>query len=256
MNILNEKVITEDGFELDVQIRIPNSDIKKIIIMSHGLTSNMAGRDNQFFKLADSLCENGFKVIQYDFRGHGKSSGIDLDVSLSSLKNDLEMIVNKYISNEEYYLFGFSFGGLTTCKYLFDTNNTNVRKVVLIGPPLDPINSSLLNPNEFCYDEMHNAIETGSLEKDGYVYLSSKDFKFSKLFLDECFKFDYENAIETLSGRTLLLQGKNDKNVDKNYNEKYSKIYNFKYVEFDASHSLWEMFDDAIDIIVNYYNGY
>ena len=255
MKIINEKANTPDNYELDVEIRIPERKIKKTIIMSHGLTSYKEGRKNELLQIANALCNDGYKVIQYDFRGHGKSRGIDLDVYPTSLRIDLETIVNNYIQNEDYYLFGFSFGGFATCEYLFYTNNTSVQKVVLIGPPLDPINSSLLNPKEFCQPEIQEAINSGSLEKDGYAYWKSKDFKVSKRFLNECYEFDYKSAMKSLSGRTLLLQGKNDKNVDKDFNEKYAKEYDFKYIEFDASHSLWEKIDDAIKEILNYYNN-
>ena len=151
MKIINEKVKTSDNFELDVEIRIPDGKIKKTVVMSHGLTSYKEGRKNQLLQIANALCNDGFKVIQYDFRGHGKSSGTDLDVCPTSLKDDLDTIINNYIKDDGYYLFGFSFGGFATCEYLFYTNNKSVKKVVLIGPPLDPINSSLLNPKEFCH---------------------------------------------------------------------------------------------------------
>ena len=255
MKIINEKVKTSDNFELDVEIRIPDGKIKKTVVMSHGLTSYKEGRKNQLLQIANALCNDGFKVIQYDFRGHGKSSGTDLDVCPTSLKDDLDTIINNYIKDDGYYLFGFSFGGFATCEYLFYTNNKSVKKVVLIGPPLDPINSSLLNPKEFCQPEIQEAIDSGSLDKNGYAYWSSKNFRVSKRFLNECYEFDYKSAMKSLSGRTLLLQGKNDKNVDKDYNEKYSKEYDFKYIEFDASHSLWEKIDDAINEIIKYYNN-
>ena len=254
MEIINTKVMTPDNFELDVEIRVPDGKIKKTVVMSHGLTSFKEGRKNQLLKIANALCNDGFKVIQYDFRGHGKSSGIDLDVNPASLKIDLETIINNFVNSDDYYLFGFSFGGFATCEYLFYTNNKTVKKVVLIGPPLDPINSSLLNPKEFCQPEIQKAIDTGSLEKDGYAYWSSKDFKVSKRFLEECYAFDYKNAMTYLSGRTLLLQGTNDKNVDRDYNKRYAEQYNFKYKEYDASHSLWEVIDEASKEIIKYYN--
>ena len=254
MNIIKEKVKTADGFELDVQINEPTSMYKKLVIMSHGLTSYKEGRRNQLTIIASALCNAGYKVIQYDFRGHGKSSGKDLDVSPTSLKTDLETIINQYAKNEEYYLFGFSFGGFATCEYLYYTNNSSVKKVVLIGPPLDPINSSLLNPKEFCCEPIVNAQESGSLDRDGYVFWETKNFRLSKQFLDECYKFNYREAIKTLSGRTLLLQGINDKNVDRDYNKKYAREFNLDYLEYNASHSLLEVIDEVAKVIVNYYN--
>ena len=255
MNVTKTKVTTPDGFVLDVKIITPDGEAKKTVVMSHGLTSSKDGRRGQLLKIAETLCADGYRVVQYDFRGHGESSGQDLDVNLTALTTDLQTVIETFVTDDDYYLFGFSFGGLTTCRYLYTTKNTSVKKVVLIGPPLDPINSSLLNPKEFCQPEIQAAIDDGSLERDGYTYWSSKDFRVSKNLLDECYAYDYKAAIACLIGRTLLLQGTNDKNVDYEYNAKYAKEYDLDYKEFDASHSLWEVIDEVAQIIANYYDN-
>lgn len=255
MKKINERVQTKDKFDLDVQILIPDKEVKNTVVMCHGLTSKKTGRRNQLQVIADKLCYNGYKVIQFDWRGHGNSSGSDMDVSLSGFQTDLNTIINTYVKDESFYMFGFSFGGFAVNQWLYLTNNTSVKKVALIGPPLNPIYSSLLNNNEFCYQEIYDAIQDGSLEKNGYAYWASKDWKVSKKFLDECYKHDYKKAITYLSNRTLLLQGKNDKNVNKNFNEMYAAEYNLKYKEYDASHSLWEVIDEAAEEIVKYFDN-
>lgn len=94
--IIYEKVKTDDGFLLDVKIRVPDKNPKKTIVMCHGMTSTKQCRRNQLLKLANRLWEDDYKVIQFDFIGHGDSSGKDLDVSLSSFNKDLTTIINKY----------------------------------------------------------------------------------------------------------------------------------------------------------------
>jgi len=252
--IEHKNILTIDNFNLDVEIRVPESDYKKIIVMCHGLTSWKEGRKNQLLKLADELCNNGFKVIQFDWRGHGKSSGIDLDVCPDSLYIDLKTIIDNLVKGEDYYLFGFSFGGFAVNQFLYKENNLDVKKIVLFGPALDPINSSLGNPKEFCYPEIHEAEISGSLEKDGYAFWKSKNWKVSKKFIDQCKSYNYKEAIKLLSNRTLILQGSNDKNVDKDYNERYAKEYNIEYKEYNASHSLFEEIDAAIVETINFYN--
>lgn len=253
MKIVNDKVKTSDGFLLDVEIRIPDERIKKTIVMSHGLASCKEGSKKQLLKIANALCIDGYRVIQYDFRGHGRSSGTDLDVCLSALKIDLETIIDNYIK-DDYYLFGFSIGGLATCDYLYYTNNKSVKKIVLIGPPLDPANGLVIRPNKLSHHAMDNVFDTTNFETKGYIYWKTNKFKLSKKFLEEFTLFDCK-AIGTLSERTLLLQGKNDMVVNKEYNKKYSRQYNFKYKEFDASHSLYEKIDDVIIEIIKYYNN-
>lgn len=254
MSTTETTIKTADNFELNVLISAPEGNAKKTVVMCHGLTSYKEGRRGQLTTVAKALCDDGYKVIQFDFRGHGKSSGTDLDVRPTTLEEDLKTVIDNFVKDEDYYLFGFSFGGFTVCKYLYDTKNTSVKKVALIGPPLDPINSSLLNPKEFCYPEIHEAIISGSLEKDGYAYWSSKDFRVSKKFIEECREFNFKEAITCLVGRTLLLQGTNDKNVDRDYNKRFAEEYNIEYKEYDASHSLWEVIDEAAKEIVEFYN--
>ena len=61
-------------------------------------------------------------------------------------------------------------------------------------------------------------------------------------------------AMTYLSGRTLLLQGTNDKNVDRDYNKRYAEEYNLRYKEYNASHSLWEVIDEVSKEIIKYYD--
>lgn len=252
--VVYEKIKTIDNFELDVEIREPECYKNKIVIMCHGLTSSKHGRHNQLLKIAETLYKDGYKVIQFDWRGHGKSSGRDLDVTLSSFQTDLSAVIDKYIKDEELYLFGFSFGGLAVNQYLYLKENISIKKVVLIGPPLDPINSSLLNANTFCQPEILNAQINGSLEINGFVELQAKKWKMSKLFIKDCYDYDYKSAIKYLSNRTLLLQGNLDRNVDKLYNKNFAKQYCFQYKEFQASHSLKEVIDQVSEDIKNFYN--
>lgn len=254
MKLSNEIINTPDGFTLKGEIMIPDGEIKKTVLMCHGLTSNKEGRRMQLSKIANTLCNNGYRVIRFDFRGHGQSSGADMDVCPSSYYLDVKTIVDTYLKNEEFYIFGFSFGGFAVNQYLYLSNNNLIKKVVLIGPALDPINSSLLNPKEFCEPEISEAIKSGSLETDGYAFWKSKDWHVSKKFIDECYQYDYKKAMTYLTNKTLLLQGKNDKNVDKDFNERYANEYNIKYKEYDASHSLWEVIDEVAIEILNYFD--
>ena len=250
-----EKVKTNDNFELDVEIRIPGVKPKKTVVMCHGLTSSKQCRRKQLFKLANRLWENDYKVIQFDFRGHGDSSGCDLDVSLSSFQKDLTTIIDKYINkDEEFYMFGFSNGALAINRYIYLTNDSRIKKVAFIGAPLDPINSSFLNPNTIFYKDTYEAMQNGSLEKNGYVELKSKNWRVSKKFLDECYNYDYNTAISYLENKAFLLHGKDDTRVDINFNREFAKKYNIRFKEYNANHSLFETLEDAMQDIVSYFD--
>jgi pimeloyl-ACP methyl ester carboxylesterase len=61
---------------------------KKVIVIAHGFYSN---KENPFLKkLAESLLET-YDVFIFDFRGHGKSSGVYTWVAKE--KNDLTVVL-------------------------------------------------------------------------------------------------------------------------------------------------------------------
>lgn len=254
MNITNYKLKTEDNFIIDAVAHYPNIEPKITIIMCHGCTSFKDGRNLEMLKLAEKLCQNGFKVVRFDFRGHGKSSGEQIDVNLESFIKDLDCVIKNLDDDLPIYLFGFSFGGLAVANYIY-RKKMNVDKVVLWSPSLNPWEGSFNNKNCFCYQEIHDGIVDNSLEKNGYIVLKTKNFKVSKLFINQCKNFNYLETIKFLPRNTLILQAINDRNVDKEYNEKIAKEFNIKYKEVDASHSLKEKIDEAINDTVIYFNN-
>ncbi|MEI7689978.1 MAG: alpha/beta fold hydrolase [Candidatus Saccharibacteria bacterium] len=253
MIIENKFIKTPDGFNIYTEIRTPENGYKQTIVMLHGLTGTIDGGHQQLLQLANTLCDNGFRVIRFNWRGHEKSSGIDLDVCPTSFQTDLNCVISSECQNITYDLFGFSFGGFAVSQYLCTTKDT-IDKIVLWGPALDPIGSSFRNPKEFCYQEIFEAEQNGSLEKDGYVLWKSKNWKISKDFIDQCDECDYKKALQQLSKRTLVIQGKNDRNVDYEFNKKYASEYGFDYIELDASHSLYEKIDEAIENTLKFFN--
>jgi len=254
MGRIHEVIQTNDGFTIDTEIYYPNINSEKIVILCHGMMSTSRyGKNKQFIKLISRLLENNYKVIAFNWRGHGESSGNSLDVSLDSFYYDLSAIVDTFVNNEEIYFIGHSFGALAINLFIYRRKYTNVQKIVLTSPPLNPIDSSLLNENTFLFDEITSALNNGSLEKVGYVKLKNNNWKISKKLIDDCKEYNYKDSISYLSGKTLIIQGNNDIFVDKTYNEEYSTIYDIDYKEYNASHSLCEVFDDVINDIIEYF---
>ena len=257
MKVIPKTILTEDGFSLDTEIFEPNVRGAKVIVICHGLTGDKDGKHGQLLELDKKLCFKGFRVIRFDFRGHGKSSGIDLDVNVESLINDLDAVINsecKGSLEQDVYYFGFSFGAFAVMEYI-RRMELKVPKLVLWSPALNPNDSSFENKNTFCYKEIYDAKNNGTLEKDGFVYWKSKNFKVSKLFIDQITKYNYANGLIVLPKTTMILQALNDKNIDKKYNENYAKEYGFIYREYEASHSLFETIDAVIEETVKYFNN-
>ncbi len=89
---------------------------KANLILTHGI----AEHSGRYEKFVDALCENQYRVIRYDLRGHGQTEG-----PRGKLKNykqfidDLHQIVLsvKKENNLPIYLFGHSMGGLIVDMY-------------------------------------------------------------------------------------------------------------------------------------------
>lgn len=256
MKSKNLKVKTADNFELDVVEYYPDIHNKKLIIMCHGLTGCKQGivqSDTHLTKLAEELCQKGFQVVQFDWRGHGNSSGVDLDVNCRSFLTDLDTIIQKYKQNNELYLWGWSIGGFAITQYLFE-KKMKINRAVLWSPVLDPCGSFLYNKNSNAfYRNIVDSTKDGSFYKKGYVLWSAKNFKMSKKFLVGLRKFDFLRAISKLPKQTLIILGNNDILVDKSYAENYAHEFDFEVKHLDANHALIEKMPDAVKMTIDYF---
>ena len=256
MEKCNYIIKTSDNFELDTTTYTPTLSNDKIIVMCHGLTGVKQGRtaqDTYLFDLASKLCENGFKVVQFDWRGHGKSSGKDIDVCCDSFFNDLDIIIKKEVGNLKLNLWGWSIGGFSILQYLQRTR-LKTEKVVLWSPVIDPIGSFFYNKNSLaCYRSIIDSTKNGTLYSDGYALWTAKNFKITKKFLDQSRSFDYVDAINYLPKNTLIILGNNDVLVDKTCAEDYAKEFGIDYKVLNAGHALYEDIENAKEITVKYF---
>ncbi|MCK4239792.1 MAG: alpha/beta fold hydrolase, partial [Candidatus Lokiarchaeota archaeon] len=107
-----------DNTKIFYRIWKPINDIKKIIIVSHG----MGGHGEFFVLLADKLYNEGIMVIAPDYRNHGHSDGKKGDLKrFKYILQDLHEFIN-YISDQHpdtpIYLFGESMGGAVNINYV------------------------------------------------------------------------------------------------------------------------------------------
>ena len=78
-------ILNECGEKIFVETYVPN-EVKSTFVFCHGITGCRKGRtkdDSYFQELAKKLMELNYKVVLFDFSGHGDSEGNDYDVVLS-----------------------------------------------------------------------------------------------------------------------------------------------------------------------------
>ena len=228
------------------------------IFFCHGITGCRKGRtmeDSYFQDLAKKLVNKGFKVVLFDFSGHGESEGNDYDVTLSKSTSELSQVFYQEVLDSKNVSFlAFSYGAAVLCKFLEQNEDVVPQRIVLYSPCLYPLDSCFLNKDSIFGKDIVEGYNNGSLEREGFVVVGAKNFKFGAKMIDECrgFSPDY---LKRFSNNMLVFSGKNDVILNTKYNDEFCKENNIKEIYVEASHSLFEkieeVFKDTIDFFLN-----
>jgi alpha-beta hydrolase superfamily lysophospholipase len=126
---------TEDGLNLFVQGWVPEAKSKALIVLVHGLGEH----SSRYCHVAEVLNNNGYSVLGFDLRGHGKSGGKrGHSPSFDSFIDDIWLILNEAegrYPNIPKFLYGHSLGGLLVLNYLH-MRRTILAGAVVTGPGL------------------------------------------------------------------------------------------------------------------------
>lgn len=122
-----------DGFNLFYRVWMPPNEVKKIIIVSHG----MGGHGEFFVLLADKLVGEGIMVVAPDYRNHGLSDGKKGDLKkFKHILQDLKLFVNYFVYQYPgipIYLLGESLGGAVNANFVAE-NPENLSGLIFFAP--------------------------------------------------------------------------------------------------------------------------
>lgn len=254
--MINESsILNEKNEKLFVETYIPNT-IKSTIVFCHGITGCRKGRtieDDYFQKLAIKLMEENYKVILFDFSGHGNSEGNDYDVTLSKSTMELTKVLEQEdINTDNISFLAFSYGATVLSNYL-SKNNIIPKKIVLYSPCLYPLESCFLNNNSIFGKDIVKAYQDGSLKENGFAIVGAKNFRFSAKMIDECQSFIPDN-LKKFSDRILCISGNQDVILNTTYNDEFCKKNNITNIYLNASHSLYEEISKAFEYTIDFFN--
>jgi len=123
---------TSDGMELAVRTWSATGEPRASVVLVHGLA---ATKDNpELVAVATSLEDRGFKVLAYDARGHGESSGI---CTLGDLER-YDVAAAVAAAGREglpVVVVGASMGGIAVLRYAAD--DPTLAGVVTVSTPAD-----------------------------------------------------------------------------------------------------------------------
>jgi len=140
-----KRLILRDGTELYLSIREKGAPFW--IVATHGI-----GEHHGRHQYLPKLFAQDFNILQYDLRGHGKSSGKrgyveNFSDFAQDLKEILEFLIKDY-RMDKYILFGHSMGALITAQYVqkYAIDAPDPQRVFLASPPISipgPLGASL-----------------------------------------------------------------------------------------------------------------
>lgn len=163
-----------------------------------------------FKELSKKIQENGYSTIRIDFRGHGESSGIDYEMTISKEIEDVEYVIEflKDKGFKEIIIFGASFGAsiISLVNY---SKFKNVKALVLWYGALD--NYDVLRNDNYLSDRNKEiALRDGfypSYNKQG------KLFRFGIPLFEEINIYKPKESIKDINLPKLFVHGLSDEVV-------------------------------------------
>ncbi len=256
--IKQDFIYNSAGERLFVEYYIPEK-VKSTILFCHGITGCRKGRtkdDNYFQVLAKRLMNLNYKVVLFDFSGHGDSEGNDFDVSLSKSTDELETVFKNSVADQKNVNFlAFSYGATVLCNFLQKHEDISPLSMVLYSPCLYPLESCFLNSNSIFGKDIVREYQSGSMDKNGFAVVGAKNFRFSKKMIVDCegFSPDY---LSKFSKNTLVISGKKDVILNTKYNDDFCKKYGIEEVYLDTSHALFEDIDKAFELTISHFEKF
>lgn len=223
--------------------KVNNDDL--IVVLCHGYLSNKS-ETKLFDMLVERLQNENLNSFRFDFRGHGESSGEDIDISISNeiidLENALDMLKTKGFNR--FVLIGSSFGGC-----IISLINHKKYKILNMNIWYGALDFNEIKKGDFTEENMLIAKEKG------YFIKHSKHNNNERKICYEMFEdFNTYNPIKNLKELNipiLLIHGGSDElvNVNSSINAhkecKYSKLIIIQ----DGTHLFIESIDNRNQVI-------
>lgn len=212
---------SRDGIKISGIINIPDCAPKGCIVLCHGITVDK-DENGKFVTLSAKLCNAGFEVLRFDFRGHGESSLRPEKMTIMGELLDVEASI-LYVTKEfpKIGLLACSFGAGPAILYIVDHSDL-IKTLILWNPVLD-YEQTFLKPRLPWGKSIFNADGFQELENKGFVTIPGKDFRIGKQLVQEFSKYKPFMELRKVQCPVLTIHGINDTKVPYWVSEKYGK---------------------------------
>lgn len=222
---MEEKVFfkTQDELKLCGILSIPKIKTQKCIILCHGIGYHKDEDEDLFKNFAKRLCNAGFSVFRFDFRGHGESEGKSIDMTIAGETKDLEAAVN-FLQKREFGQFGIlaqSFAG-GAVSFFVSINQDIVKALVFWNSVIDY--TEMINPTLSWTTKYWGKPAFEMAEKFGFTEIGSTRFRVGRKLMKEVKTLKIWKALLKISVSTLFVHGDKDQYVRIEDSIKYSRM--------------------------------
>jgi pimeloyl-ACP methyl ester carboxylesterase len=209
-----------DGTKLVGVLHIPDKRPRGNIILAHGITADK-DEDGLFTQTAGTLCNNGFRTMRFDFRGHGESGGSKQDMTITGEAADLQSTIELAVSEEQLPLgiLAASFGAGPAIICAAQGNDFEVSSMVLWNPVLD-YKKTFLNAELPWGRAYFNERSYKILDSQGYLLLG--DFPIGRKLVQEMASIRPYELMKKLSCPILTFHGDKDSKVPYEVSRQYA----------------------------------
>lgn len=248
---------TSDGILLEAAFHQSQSPASiGILVLAHGISVNM-DEGGMFVSLAEKCTSNGFDVVRFSFRGHGKSGGTQKEVTIAGEMLDLQTVIqySKSKSDKPLSIIAASFGAVSTCLSL-PTIERQLKSLVLWNPVLD-LQDTFIHPSLPWGKKNFNKQNIERLVTDGFFLIDDEFMVGPELYREwerlKPYEYFYASKIPS-----IIVHGNKDSYVSyavsKNACKKRRNCELFTIKNSDHGFDQKEHADQAITITVNWLN--
>lgn len=207
-------LLTYDGVRLDAVLHRPEGATAGRVVLAHGIMGDL-GEGGLFERLATKLTGEGFAVLRFSFRGHGRSGGEPEGITIGGEMLDL---ATAYRCLEEVgggsgaAIVAASFGAVST-SLLLETLPRPPRALVYWNPVLD-LRQTFLEPSLPWGLEYFGDRIASSLAADGFLEVSQPwlegGFRFGPALFAEMHHYDVRKAFQASEVAAIVIHGDQD----------------------------------------------
>jgi pimeloyl-ACP methyl ester carboxylesterase len=202
---------TDDGKRIHVFFQKSQNPIGNVILC-HGITVDL--HEGGFFDtFAHHFLDNGIAVVRFDYRGHGRSDGTSLDVTLHGETTDVEAVFRllQSVSShpEQYALVAASFSCASAIRHSLKNPPVGL---VLLNPILS-YRRTFIEAEGPWGKEINETLDSPSLPARARARIPGTDFFLSDELWKEMEKDDTATLAAKLNCPILAFHGDRDTKV-------------------------------------------